>query len=147
MVGGFRLKLNSDTQGSIPMDELFDTSGLQAKVDNGLLLVDQKQQEVNAWWNGLTPLEQQNPANKFKYNSATEALDKAGTFLGNMDSAINGIESSTVQYSLDKRPKDMWNFVVGSQYQHSKHWMLRVEYGFLGSRTQVMAGLQYRFGL
>jgi len=52
-----------------------------------------------------------------------------------------------VQYSLDKRPKDMWNFLIGSQYQYNKHWMIRCEVGLLGSRTQVIAGLQYRFGL
>jgi hypothetical protein len=64
-----------------------------------------------------------------------------------MDEALNDEEYATVQYSLDKRHKDMWNFVVGTPYQHNKHWMARVEYGFLGSRTQVIAGLQYRFGL
>jgi long-subunit fatty acid transport protein len=56
-------------------------------------------------------------------------------------------EQITVQYSLNKRPKDMWNFIVGSQYQLNKHWMLRAEYGFLGSRQQFIGGLQYRFGL
>jgi hypothetical protein len=46
-----------------------------------------------------------------------------------------------------KRVKDAWNFIIGSQFQLSKHFMMRVEAGFLGSRTQVTAGLQYRFGL
>ena len=56
-------------------------------------------------------------------------------------------ESAAIQYSLNQRPKDLWNFIIGSQYQINKHIMLRAEYGFLGSRTQFMAGLQYRFGL
>jgi long-subunit fatty acid transport protein len=64
-----------------------------------------------------------------------------------MDEALNDEQQATVQYSLDKRPKDLWNFVVGSQYQYNKHWMVRVEYGFLGSRSQLITGLQYRFGL
>ena len=55
--------------------------------------------------------------------------------------------SSTVQYSLDKRPEDMWNFIVGGQYQLSKTWMFRAEVGFLKSRTHVIAGAQYRFPL
>jgi len=59
---------------------------------------------------------------------------------------LNDEKTATVQYNLDKRPKDMWNFVVGTQYQYNKHWMLRLEYGFLSSRTQFIAGLQYRFG-
>jgi len=52
-----------------------------------------------------------------------------------------------VQYQLEKKLKDMWNFIVGSQFQLNKQWMLRVEYGFLGTRNQFIAGLQYRFGL
>ncbi len=41
----------------------------------------------------------------------------------------------------------MWNFVLGTQYQFNRHIMMRLEVGFLGSRTQVLGGLQYRFGL
>jgi hypothetical protein len=48
---------------------------------------------------------------------------------------------------MDKRPADKWNFIIGSQYQLNRHWMARGEFGFLGSRTQVTAGIQYRFGL
>lgn len=29
----------------------------------------------------------------------------------------------------------------------NKHFMLRAEYGFMGSRQKFMTGLQYRFGL
>ena len=60
---------------------------------------------------------------------------------------MSNAASSTVQYSLDKRPEDMWNFIVGSQYQINKSWMFRAEVGFLNSRTHVIAGAQYRFGL
>ena len=76
-----------------------------------------------------------------------KALETAGGFLNSIDSALNDEESASVQYSLDKKPADMWNFLLGTQYQHNKHWMVRCEVGFLGSRTQVLAGLQYRFGL
>jgi hypothetical protein len=41
----------------------------------------------------------------------------------------------------------MWNFVLGTQYQVNKHFMIRAEAGFLGSRQQIITGLQYRFGL
>jgi hypothetical protein len=43
--------------------------------------------------------------------------------------------------------KDMWNFILGSQYQINKHYMIRTEFGFLASRVQFIGGLQYRFGL
>ena len=91
--------------------------------------------------------QQQNPVNEAKYNAANRVLARAGEILASADNAINTIGTSTVQYSMDKRPKDAWNFIVGSQYQLNKHWMLRGEYGFLGSRTQFLVGVQYRFGL
>lgn len=146
-VGGFRLKLNTGTTGSIDLTEIMDTNGLQARVDAGIQKVGDAQTGVNTWWDGLSSVEQKNPVNIAKYETANRALERAGGFLNNMDEALNDEQHASVQYSLDKRPKDMWNFIVGSQYQHNKHWMLRVEYGFLGSRQQIIAGLQYRFGL
>jgi hypothetical protein len=74
-------------------------------------------------------------------------LESAGNFLNAVDATITNIENSTVQYSLNKQPKQKWNFIIGGQYQYNKHWMLRGEYGFLGSRRHFFAGLQYRFGL
>lgn len=146
-VGGFRLKLNSATQGSINLSELFDSNGLQMKVDSGIETVGDRQEAVDDWWDDLTPVEQKNPVNVAKYETANRALATTGNFLNSMDEALNDGQSASVQYSLDKRPKNMWNFVIGTQYQYSKHWMIRVEAGLLGSRTQVVSGLQYRFGL
>jgi len=146
-IGGFRLNINTGTTGSLLLKDLFDTSGLQAKVDNGIEKVSNTQEQVDLWWNELSSIEQNNPVNKAKYATANRALDAAGTMLNGFDEALNDEQHASVQYALDKHPKDMWNFIVGSQYQHNKHWMVRVECGFLGSRTQVIAGLQYRFGL
>ncbi len=146
-VGGFRLKLNTGTEGSVQMSDVIDTDGLQARVDNGIQKVGDIHQQVDTWWEGLTPAEQKNPINVAKYETANRALERAGNFLTGLDQALNDEDHATVQYSLDKRPKDMWNFIVGSQYQYNKHWMVRFEYGFLGSRNQIIAGLQYRFGL
>lgn len=146
-VGGFRLNINTGTTGSLLLNDVIDLSGLQAKVDNGITQVAQAQSEVDAWWAGLSSIEQNNPVNKAKYTTASRALETAGGMLTGIDQALNDDQHASVQYSLDKHPKDMWNFIVGSQYQHNKHWMIRVEYGFLGSRRQLLAGLQYRFGL
>lgn len=145
--GGFRLHLNSGTTGSIPLNQLIPTDGLQARVTSGIAKVDASQQQVASWWSSLSPIEQKNPANVAKYEIANRALATAGNFLEGMNEALNDDKHATVQYSLDKRPKDMWNFIIGTQYQHNKHWMVRFEYGFLGSRQQIITGLQYRFGL
>ena len=145
-VGAFRVHISSETNGSINLSEVLpDEFG--SKVDQGIARVGNAQQQVDAWWASLTPPQQQNPVNEAKYNTANRALARAGEILSSANSAISTIGTSTVQYSMDKRPKDPWNFIVGSQYQLNKHFMLRGEYGFLGSRTQYIVGLQYRFGL
>ena len=59
----------------------------------------------------------------------------------------DNVQNSTVQYSMDKQVKDPWNFIVGAQYQLNPNLMVRFEGGFFGSRDQLIAGLQYRFGL
>ena len=146
-VGGFRLSLNTGTHGNLPVDELFDLSGLEEKVDSGIEKVNDAQVQVDTWWGNLSPPQQANPVNKAKYEAANRAIASAGNLLNAVDGALQNAENSTVQYSLDKRPKDKWNFVVGSQFQISKSLMFRAEYGFLSSRTQFIGMLQYRFGL
>jgi hypothetical protein len=145
--GAFRVHLKSETKGFLALSEVISDGDAQAKVDAGLVKVEEKQSSVDNWWNGLTPAQQANPINKTKYDTANNALDTAGNFLTAIDGALSTIGNSTVQYSLEKAPKDMWNFLLGAQYQHNKHFMLRAEYGFLGTRTQFMTSLQYRFGL
>lgn len=146
-VGAFRVHLSSETNGSIALSEVLPEGEFGSKIDQGIEKVAKTQQEVDAWWASLTPAQQQNPVNQAKHNTANRVLDRAGELLASADNAVNNIASSTVQYSMDKRPKDPWNFIVGSQYQLNKHWMLRGEFGFLGSRTQYLLGLQWRFGL
>jgi hypothetical protein len=145
--GGFRLHMKSGTSGSLPLSDIADTDELQSKVDEGLAKVESGQIAVDEWWAGLTEQEQNNPVNQAKYETANRTLDAAGNLLNTVDGALNDDQSATVQYSLNKRPKDMWNFVAGAQYQINKHYMIRTEVGFLGSRQQVIAMLQYRFGL
>ncbi|WP_264537291.1 hypothetical protein [Flavobacterium sp. N1736] len=146
-VGGFRVHIAGDTDGNINLSDVLELDGAQAKVDNGFEKVAENQTKVDNWWNALTPAQQANPVNAAKHNTANRALETAGNFLTTIDGALSTADSSTVQYSLQKRPKDMWNFIVGTQYQYNKHIMFRFEAGFLGSRTQFLGGLQYRFGL
>jgi hypothetical protein len=146
-VGGFRVHLNSETYGSIALNEVFPPGTLGGKIDEGYEKVENAYNQVDSWWNGLSEAQQSNPINQAKYDKANQILETASNILVAADGAVSTIETSTVQYSMDKRPKDMWNFIIGGQYQFSKHFMYRLEYGFLGTRQQVMTGLQYRFGL
>jgi len=145
--GAFRVHLKSETFGSLALKDVLPIDGAQAKVDQAILNVNEKQVQVDDWWNGLSTLEQANPANKARYQTANKALDTAGNLLIGIDGALSTAESSTVQYALEKAPSDAWNFLLGTQFQYNKHFMIRAEYGFLGSRTQFMTSLQYRFGL
>ncbi|MDR6845217.1 hypothetical protein [Flavobacterium granuli] len=145
--GAFRVHLKSGTNGSLALSDVLPLDGAQAKVDDAIIKVNDKQTQVDAWWSGLPPKEQANPANKAKYETANRALEGAGNLLAGIDGALSTAETSTVQYSLEKAPKDMWNFILGTQYQFNRHFMLRAECGFLGSRTQFMTSFQYRFGL
>jgi hypothetical protein len=148
-VGGFRVSIASRTDGSLDLAEVFPEGGgeIGIKIDQGIVKVGDAQDQVDIWWNNLPPAQQNNPVNKAKYEAANAALARAGEILNSADQALNTISNSTVQYSMDKRVKDPWNFIVGSQYQVHKHLMFRFEVGFLGSRNQFMGGLQYRFGL
>lgn len=147
-IGGFRVHLNSGTDGSIALKDVLPPGEMGGKIDAGVAKVDNAQQQVDQWWAGLSQQEQNSPVNKAKYESANNILERAGQILASADNALNTITNSTVQYSMDKRPKDPWNIIIGAQFQLNKHIMVRFEYGgLIGSRTQVMTGLQYRFGL
>jgi hypothetical protein len=146
-VGGFRVKFTSETTGSLNLSDVLPLDGLQDKVDQGFEKIDDAQEQVDSWWNALPPAEQANPINEARYNTANRALETTSNLLTAVDGALSNAENATVQYSLDKNLKNKWNFIVGSQLQLSRHWMLRAEFGFLGSRQQFITGLQYRFGL
>ena len=148
-VGGFRVAIASGTNGSLSLSEVLPEGGAEAgaKIDQGIQRVGDAQVQVDTWWNNLGPVGQNNPVNKAKHEAANAALGRAGEILNAADAAVNTISSSTVQYSMDKTVKDAWNFIVGGQFQVNKHFMIRAETGFLGSRKQVLGGVQYRFGL
>lgn len=147
-VGGFRVDISGDTKGSLALSEVLpEDSDIEMKIDDAQQRVGETQVELDDWWNNLTPIEQANPVNAARYNAGNRLLGTAGQVLAAAENAVENVQNSTVQYSMDKQVKDKWNFVVGSQYQINRHLMLRGEIGFLGSRNQVIAGLQYRFGL
>jgi hypothetical protein len=145
--GGFRLALNTGTSGSIPLSDALPVGQWQASVDQAQQEVAALNQANEDWWASLPPAEQANPVNRARYEANKAKYERTSQFLDNADQAVANIGSSTVEYSLDKRPEDMWNLVVGSQYQMNKSWMARLEVGFLTSRTHIIAGIQYRFPL
>jgi hypothetical protein len=146
-VGGFRVKIGSETSGSLNISELFPTGEWQAKVDVGYQKLQESQTKVDAWWNGLSSTEQKNPANIAKHETANRVLTTFGNVLDGASQAVGNVTNASVQYSLEKRQKNMWNFIVGSQYQINRSLQIRAEAGFFASRVQFIGGLQYRFNL
>jgi hypothetical protein len=146
-VGGFRVSLNTGTSGSIPLSDALPIDQWQASVDQAGSEIARLDAENEAWWNSLSQAEQANPVNRARYEARKAAYARAAGFVDAADQAVNNAASSTVEYSLDKRPEDPWNFMIGTQYQMNRNWMARFEVGFITSRTHIIAGIQYRFGL
>ena len=146
-IGGFRVKISSETSGSLNTSDLFPTSEWAAKVSEADQKVQENQQKVDAWWNGLTPVEQKNPVNIAKHDAANTVLATFGKVVDGASQIVSNAGNGSIQYSLEKRQKNAWNFIVGSQYQFNRSLMIRAEYGFLGARQQLIVGVQYRFNL
>ena len=126
------------------MGDAIDVSGLDQKVANAETKIGDAQENIDAWWANAN---KNNPINIAKHDAAISAITKASQVVSGLDQASKSIATSSVQYSMDKRPADKWNFIVGGQYQLNKHLMFRGEYGFLASRSQYIIGIQYRFRL
>lgn len=66
-----------------------------------------------------------------------------------IDPIVEAIDSrngeSIVRYGMDKQVQQLWNGVVGGQYQYNKRWMLRTEAGLVGNRKSFLVSLNYRF--
>jgi hypothetical protein len=58
----------------------------------------------------------------------------------------NGYDG-TVQYSLDKKPKGVWNMIVGAQYSLDRNWHFRLETTFLNGRSSFLFGTEYRWDM
>lgn len=50
-----------------------------------------------------------------------------------------------VDFEIDQRNKDRWNYLVGGNYDFSKSFAVQAEVGFGGSREHVIAGAMLRF--
>ena len=48
-------------------------------------------------------------------------------------------------YGMDKQTKQMWNGVIGMQFQLNKRFMFRTEGGIIGDRKSFLLSLNYRF--
>jgi hypothetical protein len=122
-VGAMRIKMQSETVGEIKLADAF-----------GQEFYDNKDARVDEYWdwynNDATPIQQ-------------KIADKT------LSPIIDGIDKrdgeSIVQYGMDKQVTQMWNGLLGMQFQLDKHWQFRAEAGLIGDRKSFLFSVNYRF--
>ena len=115
-------RIKADTRGEIGINEIFpgiDESQKQKIKDR-----------LDQWYNSLKPPQQV---------VAGEIISKIKEHFAGADPG-NGI----ISYQLDKEIAGPWNVVLGSQFQFNKNWMMRLEMGAFGKRSQFLFSLNYR---
>ena len=104
-VGGFRLKLNTGTSGSIPLGDALPIAEWQSKVNTGLERV------AGAGCRGRGVVERTvaaaagQPANRARYEAAKAALARAGAFLSSANTAVGNAGSATVSTRSTSVPR------------------------------------------
>lgn len=63
-----------------------------------------------------------------------------------MDKILSDTGGKSVNYSLEKQPDQLWNILIGGQYEFNKNWQIRGEVGFL-KRFSILLNANYRFNL
>ena len=122
-VGAMRIKMQSETVGAIKMSEALPQS-----------VWDNKDATVASYWDWYN-----NDATEFQKKVA----DKRLTPIVDALDAREG--ESVIEYGIDKQVAQMWNMLLGTQFQLNKHWQLRFEAGILGDRKSFLTSLNYRF--
>lgn len=57
-----------------------------------------------------------------------------------------GLDTTVVNYTLNKRVADPWNLLLGGTFDWGRHWGVRGEVGFIGRKSFMLMG-NYRVGL
>ncbi|WP_026956837.1 hypothetical protein [Algoriphagus vanfongensis] len=118
--GTFYQALQNDTEGSIPISQIFPGFGSGNVIGT-----------LNEWAETLPP------AQKIVAKQIINKLDEFG----------QGIDpgEDTIEYLLDKEVTAPFNMILGAQFQYNKNWMLRSEMGVFGRRSQFLLNLNWRF--
>ncbi len=121
-VGAMRVKMQSETVGAVKLSEALPQE-----------VWDKKDQLVNNYWDWYN-----NEATEFQKKLADKKLTP-------IVDAIDAREGeSVVEYGIDKQVAQMWNMLLGTQFQLNKHWQIRFEAGIIGDRKSFLGSLNYR---
>lgn len=126
--GAMRAKMGSTTVGEIKMIDAIPAETWE-----------RKDEIVDNYWEWYGNLDPDNPKDALKIKKADEVLTPIVDRLDNADG------DAVIKYSIDKQVKEMWNGLIGVQYQLNKRWMFRSEGGVIGDRKSFLFSANYRF--
>lgn len=123
--GGMRTKMESDTSGQITIAEAIPD--LEDRADEIV-------SDYNAWY----------VANYDDLNFAQKKV--VDDVLDPIVDAIDQVDGSgIIRYGMDKQVQQLWNGIIGAQFQLNKRWQFRTEGGIIGNRKSFLLSANYRF--
>lgn len=127
-VGAMRASMSSKTSGAVGLGSALPSETWARR--------DEIVENYWAWYGELNPI---NPIDKKKIDVADEILTP---IVDRLDAADG---NSVILYGMDKQVKEMWNGLIGMQFQLNKKWMVRSEAGLIGDRKSFLLSVNYRF--
>jgi hypothetical protein len=62
-----------------------------------------------------------------------------------IDMDVPELGTIDINYTIHQSPSDKWNYMAGFNWVITEHWWLQAEYGFGGTREDIVASLSYRW--
>jgi len=122
-VGGMRVKMSTDTKGNIAMKDALPPEIWDKR--------DEIVEDYNVWYADLPP--------------AKKAIVDATAVPDIIEKLAEADGDAVIRYGMDKQVKEMWNGVIGTQFQLNKRWQFRTEGGIIGDRKSFLFSVNYRF--
>lgn len=126
-VGGMRLQMATSTVGAIKLIDALPPEAWERKDE----IVD----DYWSWYDSL--------GNGHGDIAKKKVADEILTPIVDRIDAADG--DTVISYGMNKQTKQLWNGIVGMQFQLNKRWMLRSEAGIVGDRKSFLLSLNYRF--
>ena len=126
--GAMRVHMSSETLGALALKDALPPETWER--------ADQIVADYEEWYEGLNP---NNPVDAKKIEIADRVLTPIVEKIEDADG------DAIVSYGIEKQATELWNGIIGIQFQLNKHWQLRSEAGIIGDRRSYMVSLNYRF--
>ena len=147
---GRRITFRNDMKLSIYLGAMY-RNFLNKENNTGSLAVPELDESMIQAIDGLTEINSEQIEFWESLPDATPGKDEKLTELYARDERLTGAKdrvenSDAINYSIKKEIVNNWSTQIGFNFEISKHWMYRAEYGYHADQKFFMTGLQYRFG-